>query len=320
MIPTGSKLWERSLLLSSAGRVAIDISSVADLAPESYGMLLVQLPGCCQCRCVTSQKTVKTDSRLAARCAAVASIGAAIIHFAVAPMHWKDWMPSGVFFASIAVFQLLWGLLAWARPMMLLLIAGVLGNAGSAALWVLSRTAGAPLGPNAGEPEAVEAAGICVLLLQSYVVMGAGWALLRRYRAEEVSGFGRALVLLGANSVMAAAVTVGLASSLQGHHHHHGAEVEAEAEEESAHDGHMAGHQHGEDPVAPTDAGLTQPSPATAPGESGRPLTDMRLSIDGDQSPESPAPPEAGGSQPSLGSPASETGLEGEGHQHHHGD
>lgn len=32
-----------------------------------------------------------------------------------------------------------------------------------------------PFGPSAGEPEPVGAAGICVLLLQCYVVMGAGW-------------------------------------------------------------------------------------------------------------------------------------------------
>ena len=37
----------------------------------------------------------KTVCRLAARCAAVVSIGAAVIHFGVAPMHGRDWLPSG---------------------------------------------------------------------------------------------------------------------------------------------------------------------------------------------------------------------------------
>ncbi|APE15954.1 hypothetical protein BOH72_12735 [Mycobacterium sp. WY10] len=240
-----------------------------------------------------AQYAVKTDSRLAARCAATASIGAAVIHFAVTPMHWKDWLPSGLFFASIAVFQLVWGFIAWSRPTMVVLIAGILGNAGSAALWVLSRTAGAPFGPNAGQPEAVEAAGICVLLLQCYVVMGAGWALTRRYRTHEIPGYGRALVLLGANTVMVGAVTVALASGLQGHHHHHGSATEAE--QEPIHSTHMDGHSHHADPVVPAGSGSTQPSPAPVPVESGRPVTDMNLNT--------------GGDQPSA-----------DGHQHHHDD
>lgn len=236
----------------------------------------------------------------------MASIGAAVIHFAVTPMHWKDWMLSGLFFASIAGFQLLWGFLVWSRPTRLLLIAGVLGNAGSAALWVMSRTAGAPIGPGAGEPEAVEAAGICVLLLQCYVVMGAGWALSQRYRTDEISGWGRALVLLGANAVMAGAVTVGLASSLQGHHHHSGAETEAG--QQSAHDTHMDGHLHHADPKVPPSGGSTQPTPAAVPVESGQPVTNMKLNTHGGhpsaEAPQSPAAP----------------GPEADGHQHHHDD
>lgn len=222
----------------------------------------------CSCRqvrsvtvdAVTTREVRQRDSGLGLRCAAVASIGAAVIHFAVAPMHWRDWVPSGVFFASIAVFQLTWGFLAWSRSAPLVLVAGVVGNAGSAALWVMSRTAGPPFGPSAGQPEAVEAAGICVLLLQCYVIMGAAWALLRRHRADQGPAFGRALVLVGANAVMVGAVTVGLASGLQGHHHHGGA-TEAEAEHEAAHDV----------PHAPA-----VPEPA-------RPVTDMGLVTDGHQ-------------------------------------
>lgn len=238
---------------------------------------------------MTTKEVRQRNSGLGVRCAAVASIGAAVIHFAVAPMHWKDWMPSGVFFASIAVFQLMWGFVAWSRPGTLVLVAGLVGNAGSAALWLMSRIAGAPFGPNAGQPEAVEAAGICVLLLQCYVIMGAAWALFRRHRADEVSGVGKALVLVGANAVMVGAVTVGLASGLQGQHHH-GGTAEAEAEHEAAHDPNMEGHHHRADPVVPHDVAVIESAPtvspapaAPAPTEPGRPVTDMGLVTDGHQ-------------------------------------
>ena len=171
-----------------------------------------------------------TDGRVAARAAAVASIGAATIHLAVAPGHWSEWLPSGLFFASVAVFQLLWAFLAWTRPPAALLAAGIAVNTGLAALWVLSRTAVTPLGPNTGHTEAIRAAGICALLLECYVIMGAGWAWLRNEeRAQPVSGISSALVLFGANTLVAVAATVGLASGLQRDDHGaHRAPAEAE--------------------------------------------------------------------------------------------
>ncbi|WP_059017001.1 hypothetical protein [Mycobacterium sp. M26] len=196
---------------------------------------------------------MRIDNRLSARCAAVASIGAAVIHLGVAPTHWRDWAPSGVFFASIAVFQLVWGFLAWSRPTTMVLSVGIAANAACVGLWIVSRTIGIPLGPNAGQPEAVEAAGICVLLLQCYVIMGALWTWLRSSRAQQVSGTGRALVLLGANVVMAVAVTVGLASGLQGHEHGQHAEPMAI-------------------PAAPEQADQAEPA---------QPVTNMGLHTDG---------------------------------------
>jgi len=117
----------------------------------------------------------KTDSRLAARLAAIASLGSGVIHFAVAPTHWQEWLPSGLFFVSLALLQLIWAKVMLARTSRPVLAAGIMLNVGAVALWALSRTAGAPFGPQAGEPELVQAADLCALLLQIYVVMGAGW-------------------------------------------------------------------------------------------------------------------------------------------------
>jgi hypothetical protein len=193
-----------------------------------------------------------TDSRLAARLAAMASLGAAVIHFAVVPTHWQAWMPSGLFFLSIALFQLIWARRVLARPTTVVLAAGIAANVGAAALWALSRTAGAPFGPHAGEPELVQAAGLCALLLEIYVVMGAGWVWYRGQQPEAISAFSNAMVLLGASAVTAAAATAGVASTLLNDDHH--APISADQ------DGH---HAHPE-PVAPPNFQVA-PSPAANP-------------------------------------------------------
>ena len=232
----------------------------------------------------------KTDSRLAARLAAISSCGAAVIHFAVVPAHWQEWTPAGLFFASIAVFQLVWAVMVSIRPSAGVLAAGIVANVGAAALWAVSRTAGAPFGPHAGEAEVVEAAGICVLLLECYVVMGAGWVWYRGRQPGAVSGFGNVVVSLGAGAVIAAAATAGVASGLQ-HGHHGPADAEADHHAPSVdHEGH---HDH-PSPVAPLDADISQKPMAPAPVEA--PLVKAPLTV------ESPAP-----------DPSHDTG----GHHHH---
>lgn len=201
-----------------------------------------------------------TDSRVAARAAAIASLGAAVIHTAVTPDHWRDWLPAGVFFASIAMFQLIWAVLAWTRPPSAVLAAGIAANAGIAALWVLSRTAGQPFGPNAGQTEAVQAAGICALLLECYVVMGAAWGWFRAEgRAAPVSGLGSTLVLLGANAVIASVVAVGLVSGVHGHDHHRDSDHREDPTTASA----------GADRVSPSAHRVLPPQPPVDHGDHG---------------------------------------------------
>jgi hypothetical protein len=115
---------------------------------------------------VALRAAAKTDSRLAARLAALASFGAASIHFAVVPTHWQEWMPAGLFFVSMALFQLIWARVVLVRTTRPVLAAGIMVNVGAVAMWALSRTAGAPFGPHAGEAELVQAADLCALLLQ----------------------------------------------------------------------------------------------------------------------------------------------------------
>lgn len=190
-----------------------------------------------------------TDGWLAARLAAIASLGAALIHFAVVPAHWHEWPPSGLFFVAIALFQLIWARVVLARTTTPVLAAGILVNVGALTLWALSRTAGAPFGPHAGEPESVQGADLCALLLQIYVAMGAGWVWYRGRQREPISAVANAVILVGAVAVIALASTLGVASGLR-----HGDHAPAGAE--PGHHGQQVGHAGGHH---------SQPEPATAP-------------------------------------------------------
>ncbi|MFA7510785.1 MULTISPECIES: hypothetical protein [Mycolicibacterium] len=244
---------------------------------------------------MSSRAATKTDSKLAARLAALASLGAAVIHFAVVPAHWQEWKLAGVFFTGIALFQLIWAGLVLARATTQVLAAGILLNIGAVALWAVSRTAGAPFGPHAGEAELVQAADLCALLLQVYVVMGAGWVWHRRHQGEPIPAFANAMVLLGVGAVVALASTVGAASGLRhgdhgpagaeaGHHgssggddggHHAPAGVEAEQARPSVE--HEGGHHEHPAPAAePLHHGSTgapaPPVPQQVPPPAAEPL------------------------------------------------
>ena len=181
--------------------------------------------------------------------AALASLGAALIHFAAAHTHWQEWPPSGLFFVCLATFQLIWAQLVLVRTSSAVLAAGVTVNVGAITLWALSRTAGAPFGPGAGEPELVHAADLCALLLEIYVVMGAGWVWYRRRHGESIPAFANTIVLLGAGTVITLASTVVVASGLQHDDHDHQAPV---AEPLGT-------------PVAPIDAPVPIEAPAPGP-------------------------------------------------------
>lgn len=213
---------------------------------------------------VAFRAATKTDGGLAARLAALASVGAAVIHFAVVPNHWQEWMPAGLFFAAIALFQLIWAGVVLAKTTIPVLAAGITLNIGAIALWAVSRTAGAPFGPHAGEAELIQAADLCALLLQIYVVMGAGWVWYRGRRPEPIAAYAHALVFLGAAGVVALASTVGVASGLRHGHH---APPGAEQDHHSSSIEHADAHQehHSEEPAAPSPAiesNHTPPVPA----------------------------------------------------------
>jgi hypothetical protein len=104
---------------------------------------------------------------------ALLSAGAAVIHFVVIPGHWDVYWGQGFFFVVVAIAQLLWALWVLVAPSRLIYLAGAAGNAAIVAMWIITRTAGIPAGPGAGEPEAVEFADTLATIFEVILVVGA---------------------------------------------------------------------------------------------------------------------------------------------------
>jgi hypothetical protein len=101
-----------------------------------------------------------------------ASMSAALIHLAVIEQHLADYWAYGWFFVAVATSQLAWALLAVIRPAKLLLVAGVVGNALVAVVWVVTRAYGSLVGPEATDRAAVGFGDITSTLLQVAIVVG----------------------------------------------------------------------------------------------------------------------------------------------------
>jgi hypothetical protein len=104
---------------------------------------------------------------------AVASAGAATIHFAVIDQHFAEYWLFGVFFVAVALAQLGWVVAVVSSPTRTVYVVGALGNALIAVTWLISRTTGFPFGPGAGEPEPVGIADAVSTAFELAVVVGA---------------------------------------------------------------------------------------------------------------------------------------------------
>lgn len=111
---------------------------------------------------------------------ALLSTGAAVIHFAVLGEHWREWWGYGLIFGVAAWLQLAWAAAVVARPSRKLVVAGAVGNLAIAAMWVMTRTSGVPLGPEAGEAESTTLIDAVATGFEVALAVGAGAAILAR--------------------------------------------------------------------------------------------------------------------------------------------
>jgi hypothetical protein len=106
---------------------------------------------------------------------ALASLVAAAVHVSVVGEHAEESALYAAFFVVLTVAQVVYAVAVVARPDRLLLLAGAVGNAMTVALWVVTRTAGIPLGPEAGEVESVGVLDAVATAAEVVAVVAALW-------------------------------------------------------------------------------------------------------------------------------------------------
>jgi hypothetical protein len=150
--------------------------------------------------------------------AAIAMVGAGIIHFAYAPVHLDEKLSHGLFFLATGWLQLMLAVVVAIRlrPRQLWLAATVLVNAGVIATWVISRTAGVP----GSEAESVGFPDVAATVLEALAVLAA-FAILSGVLADRPAA-GRAgpgFVGVGALATVAV-VSMAVSPSFAGEHGH----------------------------------------------------------------------------------------------------
>jgi hypothetical protein len=216
------------------------------------------------------------DTRtLLIRCAALLTVGAALIHVGVSADHFKEWWAAGLFFLLSAAAQLGWAAWCWSRASSRrVLLAGTGGSVALALVWAVSRTSGLPFGPEAGVAEPVGVAdAVCVALevlsAGLAVIAATAWAPARLKapstprRAAVLTGAVAALTLVASGAAIAApghdhgATDVARASA-----HTHSDAADADGDEGSARD--AAAHDHSDVPNLPDTASATPEQTAAA--------------------------------------------------------
>lgn len=118
-----------------------------------------------------------------------------LIHAAVTADHFAHYWLFGVCFALATCLQAGWSALVYRNPLnRRLLVAGLAGNAALVVVWVISRTVGMPVGPQAYKPEAVGEVDV-ISTLDELGAVALIWAVLAAPRARSSDGASRRRVV-----------------------------------------------------------------------------------------------------------------------------
>ncbi|MGH9027772.1 MAG: hypothetical protein ACRDWD_16910 [Acidimicrobiia bacterium] len=151
---------------------------------------------------------------------AVLSLGAGGIHFAMISPHFDEYWVEGAFFAVVAWFQLGWAAAVVLRPTNTLLRVGALVNAAVVGMWIVSRTWGPPIGPNAGVAEGASFVDIFSTGLEVGIVVVCLGLLTRPALAERRATSATAVPLLSVSAAVAVFSALALSPSFASGHTH----------------------------------------------------------------------------------------------------
>jgi hypothetical protein len=121
---------------------------------------------------------------------AVVSEAAGLIHLAFVREHVHEYVPFGVFFLVVGVFQLAWAAMVLAPRRPWFLVTGILVNAATIALWIVTRTVGLPIGPEHWTAEAARWPDVTAGVLEAILVLGCAAVLAMRGRRGPASDLG----------------------------------------------------------------------------------------------------------------------------------
>jgi hypothetical protein len=154
----------------------------------------------------------RVDDAVLITCALAWASG--LIHVAAAIGHLSEYVPYAIAFELLASAQLVWGVALYRKPSARLLSGGAIVSILVVAVWIVSRTSGLPIGPEAWRAEDVGAldaicsadeAVLALLAFTQLAVANGGMLLHATRRFAAVSGL--ALLLLSSLVLTAAGQT-----------------------------------------------------------------------------------------------------------------
>jgi hypothetical protein len=150
---------------------------------------------------------------------AVLAAGSGVIHLVMVPSHMGEWVPEGAAFALAGWLQLAVAVWVLVRPDRAVLWVAVISSSAMVALWALARTAGLPLGPNAGTAQAAGTVDLTCVVLEMLLLAVAGLALARPDFGRDWDQ--RALVAATAMPVVVVVLTTSALASPSARDHAH---------------------------------------------------------------------------------------------------
>lgn len=144
-----------------------------------------------------------------------------MIHLAYAPEHLREYLPLGVGFLAAGVLQLLWGLFIVLRDSARALRLGGVFSLAFIGVYLMSRTVGLPLGPEAFHPETFGASDLLCCALEVPVAFGALLLARRPGALHAPLGMRLAGVVAGSLLLVGAATSFALTAPAHDHGAHH---------------------------------------------------------------------------------------------------